>query len=230
MTLYDYYLDHSPTEVGRWFQKIRVTQEWAIVRQYVNRPMNIVEIGPGFGGIGSLIDLSECRYSMIETHPEITKFLKSKGFDVCRAHVPPLPIQTSSLNLVYASHVLEHMPDPCTALQFVQDIYRVLVPSGLLILVVPDYLDFGKAFWDADYTHTFPVTKRRLLQVLRDGQFDNVDLHFLYGPLKGSLGSLISFFTKFIPPNISLLSPKWQTRLERFSLSWKKNICAVAQK
>jgi len=77
--------------------------------------------------------------------------------------VEPLPLGDASFDVVYHSHLLEHVP-PDDAAEFLQECHRVLRPGGILRVVVPDlegicrmYLQklaevtAGKAAAEADY-------------------------------------------------------------------------------
>ena len=56
-----------------------------------------------------------------------------------------LPVGSQSLEVLYSSHMLEHL-DPTEAVLFLREARRVLMPCGLLRLVVPDV-----SLWIADY-------------------------------------------------------------------------------
>src|SRR5262245_41816323 len=51
-----------------------------------------------------------------------------------------IPVQSESLDVVYSSHMLEHL-DPREAECFLNEIRRVLKPGGIIRLVVPDLRD-----------------------------------------------------------------------------------------
>jgi SAM-dependent methyltransferase len=55
-----------------------------------------------------------------------------------QADMTNLPIADSSFDLIYASHVLEHVPDDEKA---IAELHRVLKPGGVAILPVPIYSD-----------------------------------------------------------------------------------------
>jgi SAM-dependent methyltransferase len=60
---------------------------------------------------------------------------KLPGVDeVCDLNVIPWPWADGSVDEVYASHVLEHLDDPCAA---ILEIHRILKPGGTVHLIVP---------------------------------------------------------------------------------------------
>lgn len=79
-----------------------------------------------------------------------------------RADVGRLPFDSGTFDLVYCSHVLEHIPDDRAAMQ---ELWRVLRPGGIAIILTP--------LWDKptfeDASITDPVERERLF-----GQFDHV--------------------------------------------------------
>lgn len=56
---------------------------------------------------------------------------------VMHMHVPPLPFDTNSMEMVWGSHFLEHLSRD-DATYFLAEAHRVLAPGGKLGLVVPD--------------------------------------------------------------------------------------------
>jgi SAM-dependent methyltransferase len=51
-----------------------------------------------------------------------------------RADLRHLPLPSAAVDVLYASHVLEHIPDDLAA---IEEIHRVLAPEGMAILPVP---------------------------------------------------------------------------------------------
>ncbi len=60
----------------------------------------------------------------------------------------PLPFPDNHFDLVYHSHVLEHLPKT-KALQFLQECYRVLRPGGVIRVVVPDLEQIAQLYLQA---------------------------------------------------------------------------------
>ncbi|HRH70368.1 MAG TPA: methyltransferase domain-containing protein [Flavobacteriales bacterium] len=81
--------------------------------------------------------------------------------------VTELPFPDGRFDLILCSHVLEHVPDDRTAMR---ELYRVLAPGGLGILMVP--IALGNAVTEEDPGITDPQERLR-----RYGQFDHVRLY-----------------------------------------------------
>jgi SAM-dependent methyltransferase len=69
-----------------------------------------------------------------------------------KADISDMPVPNAYFDFVYASHVLEHVPDDRAA---IREVYRILKPGGVAILPVPIYSDgatieFGEARPDDD--------------------------------------------------------------------------------
>ena len=67
-------------------------------------------------------------------------------------NVFPYPFVDSSVDLVEASHVLEHLNRPFDVMK---EIHRILKPGGKLIIKVPH---FSRGFTHAEHFHGFDVT------------------------------------------------------------------------
>lgn len=230
MTLYNNYLDQQPTGVGTWLQQQRAMAEWQLISCHLPGINSVLEIGPGHGIFSAVANNHYSNYIAVESNRLIAKTVASCNYQVCLSFVPPLPFISSHFDVVYASHVIEHMPSPPVALEFVQEACRVLRPGGLLALSAPDLLGFGDTFWDADYTHTFPVTSRRIRQLLSDAHLEVVAITWFAGPVSGHIHLPLSAGARLFPLTLFRWNQKLYTRLERLRLTFLKNICVIARK
>jgi SAM-dependent methyltransferase len=172
-----------PSTFYRWFSERRVTRFGSARRGRIERarldllqrhifpPGDMLEIGPGHGGVGPLATADGWRYRAIEASPVLADALRARGVDVTEAWVPPIPFPDASCDVVYADQVLEHMPGVEAARSLVAEAWRTLKPDGVFFVVVPDCLKERAFFWDVDYTHNFVTTERRVRQLLYDGGF-----------------------------------------------------------
>ena len=86
-----------------------------------------------------------------------------KNLEVVQSHINPqpfiftpgcvFPFSNASLNLVYSSHALEHM-DSETVNRVFEESYRLLKPSGKLVLKLPDF-DRALECWKNEETDFF---------------------------------------------------------------------------
>ncbi len=80
---------------------------------------------------------------------------------------------TESVAEIYASHVLEHVPEP-TMRQGLREFNRVMVPGGRLMVAVPDLLVLCRIYGDPrlDVQHRF-----ELMHTIYGGHADEHDVH-----------------------------------------------------
>lgn len=99
----------------------------------------LLDIGCGNGSMTvALKERLGCKAAFgIEISPEGAQQAKEKGIDCYSLNVDesPLPFEDNSISAVYAGEILEHLYDPDNLLD---EIYRVLDPSGFAIIDVPN--------------------------------------------------------------------------------------------
>ncbi len=85
--------------------------------------------------------------------------VEKRGIDVSIGTLEEARFGDASFSVVHTSHVIEHIAD---ARAFVQEIYRILVPGGLLVMVTPDRGGFQARLFGsrwrsviADHVHLF---------------------------------------------------------------------------
>ena len=110
---------------------------------------------------------------------------------------------------------------------------RVAGPNGIVCINGPDLLATGNGFWDADYTHNFPVTARRLSQMYRDLDLEIVDATYFSGPISGLLATPISWLARLAPAGLpgffAHSSPLWE-RVYRTRLTFMRNVFVIGRK
>jgi len=80
-------------------------------------------------------------------------WLKSLSPDVVHdLNVFPYPFAEGSVDLVEASHVIEHLDRP---FEVMKEVHRILKPGGRFIVKVPH---FSRGFTHAEHAHGFDVT------------------------------------------------------------------------
>jgi SAM-dependent methyltransferase len=74
----------------------------------------------------------------VEPSSEGAQTARRGGVDVLRAVAEALPLRTSSVDVVHAHHVFEHLADP---LLTARESFRILRPGGFLFVEVPNQFD-----------------------------------------------------------------------------------------
>jgi len=95
-----------------------------------------------------------------------TTDLNSPLADV-KADICNLPFEENSYDIIFCNHVLEHIPDDTKAMQ---ELYRVLKPSGMAILQIPQDLNRDVTFEDNTITN-----KKERAKIF--GQYDHVRIY-----------------------------------------------------
>ncbi|MBD2605362.1 methyltransferase domain-containing protein [Scytonema hofmannii FACHB-248] len=103
-------------------------------------------------------------------HPDWTNvdIVSTGGSVIAHDLTQGIPFPNASFDLVYHSHVLEHIPKT-EAESFLKECYRVLRPQGVLRVVVPDLEQIAKTYliaveqassgsqeWTSNYEWTEP--------------------------------------------------------------------------
>jgi SAM-dependent methyltransferase len=191
--------------------------------RHVIPPGDLLEIGPGQGSLARAAVAAGWRYRGIEASSVLADALRNEGLDVDQAWTPPIPSADVSADVIYADQVLEHMSGIEAARQFVAEAHRILRPTGVFFVVVPDYLKERAFFWDIDYTHNFITTERRVRQLLYDGGFHIAQLvrsiGLATGPARDALaaGAVLANL-----PGLDALSR--YTRTEEWLFRVRKNL------
>lgn len=76
---------------------------------------------------------------------------------------------------VYASHVLEHIPQQFMV-ETLQGLHRILMPEGRLMISVPDMDVLCREFLSEEFTFAQRV---HVMRMMFGGQTDNYDFHFV---------------------------------------------------
>ena len=104
------------------------------------------------------------------------KFLKNKkiyakGYDIDQVdlEISKIPESDSSIDFVTCISLIEHIEKPSNLLK---EIFRILKPEGVLIIVTPNFNYCYKEFYD-DPTHVNPFTPTKLYSYLKIFGFKN---------------------------------------------------------
>jgi SAM-dependent methyltransferase len=136
------------------------------------RPVRrMLDFGCGSGHVlGLAREVLGCQIHGVELHPVGHLGAARFGFDLQAGALEDAAFQNSSFDLIYASQVFEHLPDPRAELAILR---RLLAPEGRLYIEVPNYASISiRVGRDRFVSNTppghlnyfTPTTLRRLVQ------------------------------------------------------------------
>ena len=147
----------SPTRLGRFMRGravARLAPYVARLRAAGPPPYRILDVGCGDG---STLDLwqeafaGDAQTHGIEMDPRAAAIARERGHAITSSRIEDASLEPTSFDLVYASHVIEHVPDPGG---FLATLHGTISARGLLIIDTPNFdtIDrriFGKHHWGA---------------------------------------------------------------------------------
>jgi SAM-dependent methyltransferase len=144
----------------------------------------VLEIGPGAGEMAPYLSaLGEYKTQDRHAGADVVQLLPGIGW--------------WKLDMIYASHVLEHLRDSDEALDTLREAHDALVPGGYFVIQVPDLMRWSLDFWDVDCTHGVPFTRRRIRQWAEMSGFRVMRMDLVAGPMIGWAAHLMSTAWKF---------------------------------
>lgn len=198
--VYSEYLEHRrphPRAEGalRWWH--RQLLQHAEREGCAIRGGRVLEVGFGHGYFAEEVRAAGGSYVGLDISPALAAEAVRRGFDVREGRVPPLPDELAgSVDVVWMSHVLEHARDWLEAREMVIAAKRALRPGGAVVVVAPDLLDSREEFWNGDWSHGFPTTARRCVQLMHDCGLRGVRWRHhragLFSPLPRAAAALVA--------------------------------------
>lgn len=152
---------------------------WKIVverflQRWVPADATVLDVGCGFG---EFLNHIECRRRIgVDMNPESASFLDSNIEFHCAdaTNLKILPAQ--SVDVVFTSNFMEHLPSKDAVHGVVAEAHRVLIPGGSFIALGPNVRFIPGAYWDY-WDHLVPISDRSLVELLESSGFDVTDCY-----------------------------------------------------
>jgi SAM-dependent methyltransferase len=118
-----------------WFRGKAALVSTALARTGGGRDGFLADVGAGAGGVTAMLGWDPDELVVLEAGERLAHYARhGNGVPAVRATVAPLPLATSSVDVVCLLDVIEHLPEPAGALA---EARRVLRPDGRLVINVP---------------------------------------------------------------------------------------------
>lgn len=192
----------------------------------------LLEVGIGIGDMyRHLSSIPGYSYLGFDGSLEVCRNASHNQKAVVYSRLPQFPLKPSSLNVIYFSHVIEHLFDYRTVVQTLSRMGMALKPNGRLIVLFPEYGSWKDDFYEIDYTHNFPMGIRRMRQLATDVGFEVERWTDYCGPYLGISGRAFGLFGKLLPlRTLAALAPKGLGRLRRSSFIFNRNLLFVLRR
>jgi SAM-dependent methyltransferase len=153
------YQEHYDMEDRHWWFRSRRAVIWALVERAAPPPSpRILDAGCGTGR--NLMDFARLGPAEgVDLSPQAVEFCQRRGLDGVReASIEALPFEDGRFDLLFATDVIEHLPEDGPALG---ELRRVAAPAARLIITVPAY-NWLWSRHDTSWQHFRRYTKSRL--------------------------------------------------------------------
>lgn len=129
----------SKDKIEIYQERIR-QMEWNAIKSFIPKSSTFLDVGCGAGySLMKAYTEFDCHIQGIDPEPGahgVGRYTEDlwKERPIIQGHAESLPFPNASFDVVYSSHVLEHVDSENTA---IKEMKRVLKPNGVLILGVP---------------------------------------------------------------------------------------------
>ncbi len=141
----------------------------AYFSRYLDGVTSVLDVGCGWGHFISQVPVAE-RHA-IDLNPSVADRLDpAVALHVQRAN-DPWPLADGSLDLVFTSNFLEHLPGPEAVMATLAEAHRCLRPGGRIICMGPNIRVVNGTYWDF-FDHVVPLTERSMDEALELSGFE----------------------------------------------------------
>ena len=131
----------------------------------------------------------------------IDKLNEAAANKTCDLEKDKIPYRDNYFDFVFTKSVIEHIHNTDN---FLEEIYRVLKPSGKAVIITPDWASCYKYFY-IDYTHVKPFNRKNLQDAMLLKDFKDVKVtQFIQLPFVWKYPWL-----KIVPDLVNLLPDSW---------------------
>jgi SAM-dependent methyltransferase len=132
-------------------------------QQYVPESGTVLDLGAGNCEFSNAIRAR--RRVAVDLNPE-TKYFADPAVEVFQTSSTDLSaLADGSVDTVFSSNFFEHLPSKDALMETLRESYRVLVPGGRIVVLMPNIRYVGGRYWDY-LDHYLPLTHLSLVEGL----------------------------------------------------------------
>lgn len=137
-------------------------------RQWVTPQDVVLDLGAGYGEFINNIACGE-KYAM-DLNPDVSKRVQTGVHVLLQDCSKPWPLPSGSLDVIFTSNFLEHLPNKQALAQTLREAGRCLKTNGRIIALGPNIKYLAGEYWDF-LDHYIPLTEYSLSEALQQQGF-----------------------------------------------------------
>lgn len=152
-------------------------QIWQVIcheflSRYVTKTDTVVDIGAGYC---EFINNIECQHKIaIDINPDVKRFANDNVQIINESCMAVRSLADTSVDVVFMSNFLEHLPSKKAVLDTLQESRRILKVGGKLLILQPNIRFLPHNYWDF-FDHHTPLSDRSLAEALQ-----MLDMHIMH--------------------------------------------------
>jgi SAM-dependent methyltransferase len=145
---------------------------WAVLcdrvfQRYVSTTDTLLDLGAGSCEFTNAIRAGH--KIAVDLNPATARYARDARF-VQASGTDMSVISSDSVDVIFCSNFMEHLPDKAAVLQTLRECHRVLRPGGKLLILQPNIRYLPGRFWDY-FDHFTPLTHLSMVEALRLASF-----------------------------------------------------------
>lgn len=160
-------LELKETYAARFQDEVKRSLVWKVLaryfQQWVNPQSVVLDLGAGYCEFINNIQARQ-KYAM-DLNPTTQAKAKPDVKVISQDVTLAWPVETSTIDVVFSSNFLEHIPTKDGLIDCLREAARVLKSDGTLILLGPNIRFCGDVYWDF-FDHHLPLSDRSIVEAL----------------------------------------------------------------
>jgi len=136
--------------------------------KYVHEQSTVLDVGAGWGEF--INNIAAARKLAMDLNPETKDWLSSQVDFLQQDGSQEWRIESGTLDVVFLSNFLEHLPDKPSVERTISQAHRCLKEGGIIICLGPNIKFVSGAYWDF-WDHYVPLTESSMSELLKMNGF-----------------------------------------------------------
>ena len=138
-------------------------------QRFVDPSSTVVDVGAGYCEF--INNIQAARKIAVDLNPDVQRFARPE-VEVMNASCTEISqLDPASVDVVFMSNFLEHLPNKQLVLDTFREAYRILKDAGKIIVLQPNIRFLPGEYWDF-FDHHTPLTDRSLVEGLQLAGFE----------------------------------------------------------